>query len=169
MLENPLGDPDSRRQLEQLRSLVVIDHFLTETARAAQVVLPAATLVESEGTLVSFDRRVRKLTQASRPIAGLSTAEVLARLSGALGHPVRSTDPAQVRAELAGHLGLPADRLEKARDRGETWPTRRDPSWSLHLRAIRLNSTATTADVYPCVSLDGYVHRRLAAMGLPRP
>jgi formate dehydrogenase major subunit len=169
MLENPLGDPDSRRQLEQLRSLVVIDHFLTETARAAQVVLPAATLVESEGTLVSFDRRVRKLTQASQPIAGLSTAEVLARLSGALGHPVRSTDPAQVRAELAGHLGLPADRLEKARDRGETWPTRRDPSWSLHLRAIRLNSTATTPDVYPCVSLDGYVHRRLTAMGLPRP
>jgi formate dehydrogenase major subunit len=169
LLENPLGDPGSRRQLERLRSLVVIDHFLTETARAAEVVLPAATLVESEGTIVGFDRRLHKVTRASQPVAGLSTAEVLSRLSRELGHPVPSTDPAEIRAEIARDLGLPPDHLERARDRGEIWPARRDPTRRLHLRAIRLNSTATTADVYPYASLDGYVARRLAEMGLPRP
>jgi formate dehydrogenase major subunit len=167
--ENPLGVPDSRRQLESLRSMVVIDHFLTETAKAAQVVLPAATLVESEGTLVSFDRRVHKISQATPPIAGLSTAEVLSRLSRELGHPVSTTGPAGVRAEVARDLGLLPDHLERARDRGETWPARRDPVRPLHLKPIRLNSTATTAHVYPYASLDGYLDRRLAEMGLPRP
>jgi len=169
MFENPFGDPGSRRQLEGLRSIVVIDHLLTETAKAAHVVLPAATLVESEGTVVSFDRRVQKISRASPPVAGLNTADVLAWLAQQLGHPVGSTDPAQIRAELVGHLGLLPDFLERARDRGETWPTRRNPDRPLHLRAIRLNSAAATTDVYPYASLDAYVDRRLAEMGLPRP
>ena len=169
MLENPLGDPDSRRQLERLRPLVVIDHFLTETAKAAQVVLPAATLVESEGTLVSFDRRVRALSRAAQPLSGLGTAEVLSRLSRELGHPVASTDPARIRAGLAEALGLsPAD-LERARAGGGTWPAPRDPDRPPHLRAVRLNSAATTADVYPYASLDAHVARRLAEMGASRP
>jgi predicted molibdopterin-dependent oxidoreductase YjgC len=167
--ENPFGDPDSRRRLEHLRSIVVIDHCLSETAKAAQVVLPAATLVESEGTLVSFDRCVRGITRACQPIAGLSTAEVLARLARALGHPVRSTDPARIRVELAGQLGLAPDRLERARDQGGIWPSRRDPGRPLRPRAVRLNSAATTADVYPYASLDAHVARRLAEMGVPRP
>jgi len=169
MFENPFGDPGSRRQLEDLRSLVVIDHFLTETAKAAQVVLPGATLVESEGTLVSFDRRVQAISRANQPVAILSTAEVIARLARGLGHPAGSTDPAQIRAELAGSLGLPADHLEGARDRRAAWPGRRDLDRPLHLRAIRLNSTATTADVHPYASLDAYLDRRLAEMKLPRP
>ena len=169
MFENPLGEPGSRRQLEGLRSIVVIDHFLTETAKAAQVVLPAATLVESEGTVISFDRRVQRISRASQPVAVLSTAEVLTRLARGLGHPFGSTDPMHIRAELAGHLGLPSDHLEGARERGECWPARRDLDRPLHLRAIRLNSTAPTADVHPYASLDAYLDRRLAELRVPRP
>lgn len=169
MGENPLGDPDSRRRLERLRSIVAIDQYLTETAKAAQVVLPGATLVESEGTVVSFDRRVRKVSRASQPVAGLSTTEVLARLAQELGHPVPSTDPALIRMELARQLGLPLDQLEWARDQGGIWSPRRDPSRPLRLRAVRLDSAAMTADVYPYGSLDGHVTRRLAEIGLPRP
>ncbi|HYL80943.1 MAG TPA: molybdopterin-dependent oxidoreductase, partial [Candidatus Acidoferrum sp.] len=169
MSENPFGDPDSRRRLERLRSIVVMDQYLTETAKAAQVVLPAATLVESEGTLVSLDRRVQTISRASQPVAGLSTAEVLARLARELGHPVPSTDPAQIRMELARQLGLAPGQLERARDHGGVWPTRRDPSRPLRPRAVRLDSAAMTADVYPYASLDGHVTRRLAEMGLPRP
>jgi hypothetical protein len=102
-------------------------------------------------------------------VAVLSTAEVLGRLARELGRPVGSIDPAHIRAELAGHLGLPWDQLEGARERRETWPARRDLSRPLHLRAIRLNSTAPTPDVHPYASLDSYVDRRLAEMGLPRP
>ncbi len=168
MFENPFGDPGSRHQLNALRSIVVIEHFLTQTAKAAQVVLPAGTLVESEGTVVSFDRRVQKISRAIQPVAILSTAEVLARLARELGHPVGSTDAAQIRAELAEYLGLPPDQLEGARDRRETWPARRTQDRPLHLRAIRLNSTAMTADVHPYASLDAYLDRRLAEMKLPR-
>lgn len=168
MCENPFGDPDSRRRLERLRWIVAIDHCLSETAKAAQVVLPAATLVESEGTLVSFDRRVQKISRASQPVAGLGNAEVLARLARELGHPVRSTDPAQIRVELAGQLGLATDHLENARNSGEIWPMRRNPDRPLRPRAVRLESTAMTADLYPYASLDAHVTRRLAEMGLPR-
>lgn len=169
MFENPLQDPGARRQLERLRALVVIDHFLTDTGKAAEVVLPAATWVESEGTVVSCDRRVQAVRRASRPISRLSTAEVLWYLSRALGHPVSSSDPAQIRSELARHLGLPAPALEMARDRGGIWPARRDPTRPLHLRAIRLESAASTADVYPYATLDGYLERRFAEMGVSRP
>ncbi|HSB82258.1 MAG TPA: molybdopterin-dependent oxidoreductase [Candidatus Methylomirabilis sp.] len=167
--ENPFGDPDSRHLLERLRWIVAIDHCLTETAKAAQVVLPGATLVESEGTLVSFDRRVRGISRASQPVAGLGTADVLARLARELGHPVRSTDPARIRVELAGQLGLAPDHLERARDRGEIWPMRRDRNRPLRPRAVRLDSAAMTADVYPYASLDAHVARRLVEMGVPRP
>jgi predicted molibdopterin-dependent oxidoreductase YjgC len=167
--ENPFGDPGARHQLQGLQSLVVIDHVLTETARAAGVVLPAATLQESEGTIVSYDRRVQEIRRASQPAAGLSTAEVLCRLAEELGQPACSTDPAEIRAEIARHFGLPPDRLERARDRGETWPTRREPSRSLHFRPIRLKSTASAADVYPYASLDAYLNGRLAGMGMALP
>ncbi len=169
MFENPFGEPGARGQLEGLRSVVVIDHFLTETAKAAQVVLPAASLVESEGTVISFDRHTQKVSRASQPIAVLSTADVLARLSSELGHPVGSIGPKEIRAELAGRLGLLPGALERARDRGQAWPMRRDLNRPLHLKAIRLNSAATTADVCPYASQDAYLERRFADMGLARP
>lgn len=163
--ENPLGDPGSRQLLQCLRALVVIDHVLTETAKAAEVVLPAATLQESEGTLLGCDRRVQEIRRASRPTAGLSTAEVLCRLAEALGQPACSADPAEIRAELARHLGLPPDRLERARDGGEIWPTPSAASPPVHFRPIRLRSTASAADMYRYASLDAYLDRRLAGMG----
>ncbi len=167
--ENPFGDPGSRQQLQGLRSLVVMDHVLTETAKAAEVVLPVATLQESEGTLLSCDRRVEEIRRASRPAAGLSTAEVLCRLAEELGQPACCADLSEIRAEIARHFGLPPDRLERARDRGEIWPTRCDPSHPLHFRPIRLRSTASAADVYPYASLDAYLTRRLARMGSAPP
>jgi formate dehydrogenase major subunit len=68
--ENPfLSDPNInkvRKALSALEFLVVQDIFLTETAEFADVILPASSYMEKEGTFTNTDRRV----QLSRKVLG---------------------------------------------------------------------------------------------------
>jgi len=61
--ENPfLSDPNInkvRKALSTLEFLVVQDIFLTETAEFADVILPASSYLEKEGTFTNTDRRVQ--------------------------------------------------------------------------------------------------------------
>jgi formate dehydrogenase major subunit len=61
--ENPfLSDPNVnkvRKALSNLDFLVVQDIFLTESAEAADVILPASAYLEKEGTYTNTDRRVQ--------------------------------------------------------------------------------------------------------------
>ncbi len=56
------------RALENLDFLVVQDIFLTETARRADVVLPATTYAETDGTFTNMERRLQRAPQAFRPV-----------------------------------------------------------------------------------------------------
>ncbi len=71
MGENPiLSDPNSdhvRKAFEQLDLLVVQDIFLTETAQHADVVLPAASFAEKDGTFVNTERRVQRIRRVVPP------------------------------------------------------------------------------------------------------
>jgi len=72
MGENPvLSDPDANHveeALGRLEFLVVQDIFLTETARLADVVLPATSFAEKEGTFTNTERRVQRLHRAVAPV-----------------------------------------------------------------------------------------------------
>ena len=61
--ENPfLSDPNInkvRKALSALEFLVVQDIFLTETAEFADVILPASSYLEKDGTYTNTDRRVQ--------------------------------------------------------------------------------------------------------------
>lgn len=63
--ENPLSsDADSehiRKVFEELDFLVVQDIFMTKTAELADVVLPAGSWAESEGTFINSERRVQRV------------------------------------------------------------------------------------------------------------
>jgi formate dehydrogenase major subunit len=65
MGENPvMSEPDGNRVEERLRDLefmVVQDIFMTETAKFADVVLPATTWAERGGTVTNTDRRVQRM------------------------------------------------------------------------------------------------------------
>ncbi len=71
MGENPvLSDPNSEhvcKALEKLDILVVQDIFLTETAELADVVLPAASFAEKDGTFTNTERRVQRVRKAVPP------------------------------------------------------------------------------------------------------
>ncbi len=100
------GSPRFREALRALDTLVVIDVAMTETARLAHYVLPAATQFEkAEATFFNFDfprnsfhLRPRLLTPPDGP---LPEAEIHARLCLALG-AVTEDDLAPLRSAAAG-------------------------------------------------------------------
>jgi NADH-quinone oxidoreductase subunit G len=71
LLENDLfrrQDPAAVRSfLGAARHVVVIDHLLHETAAQAEVVLPAGTFAESDGTLVNNEGRAQRFFQVFSP------------------------------------------------------------------------------------------------------
>ncbi len=76
--ENPLlTEPNlahAREAIAQLDFLVVQDIFLHETAELADVLLPAASFAEKEGTFTNSERRVQRVRQVIPPI-GQSRAD----------------------------------------------------------------------------------------------
>ena len=76
--------PDRSRvlkALQKLELLVVQDLFLTETAKLATVVLPAASAAEKSGSFTSVDNRVQCFERAVAPAGeARSDAEILTRL-----------------------------------------------------------------------------------------
>jgi predicted molibdopterin-dependent oxidoreductase YjgC len=87
---NPIGSfPDTsfvKEALTKLDLLIVQDIFMTETAKLADFVLPAACWAETEGTFTSTGRRVQKLTRAVEPPgAALEGWRIIARLAEQLG------------------------------------------------------------------------------------
>jgi len=71
MGENPvISDPNSshaKKAFEKLDCLVVQDIFLTETAEIADVVLPAASFAEKDGTFANTERKVQRVRRAVPP------------------------------------------------------------------------------------------------------
>lgn len=127
--ENPLlSEPDAQHAsgaLERLEFLVVQDIFLTETARLAHVVLPAATFAEKDGTFTNTERRVQRVRQAISPIGDSKpdwwiTCEIARRLGG---RGFDFTHPVEIMEEIAtltpSYRGISYGRLERG---GLQWP-----------------------------------------------
>ena len=70
--ENPLlSEPDlkhARQAFNNLEFLVVQDIFMHETAEIADVVLPATSFAEKDGTFTNSERRVQRVRKAVEPI-----------------------------------------------------------------------------------------------------
>ncbi len=91
MGENPmLSDPDLthvEHALKNLEFLVVQDIFLTETARLADVVLPATCYAEKDGTQTSTERRVQMWRKAQDPPGEAKLDwQIIAELSAKMGY-----------------------------------------------------------------------------------
>jgi formate dehydrogenase alpha subunit len=127
--ENPaLSDPDAqhvREALARLEFFVVQDIFLSETARFAHVVLPAASFAEKDGTFTNTERRVQRVRKAIEPIGDSKPdwwiiCQVAQRL-GAKGfdysHP--SDIMEEIRNLTPSYGGISYQRLEKG---GLQWP-----------------------------------------------
>lgn len=127
MGENPvLTDPNSnhiRSGLEKLEFLVVQELFLTETAQYADVILPASSFAENDGTLTNTERRVQRVRQAIRPLQGKANWKMLDELCQRMGLPGDYDGPEEIFDEMASltpsMAGMNYERLDQ---QGLQWP-----------------------------------------------
>lgn len=120
--ENPvLSDADISHieaAMKKLEFLVVQDIFLTETAKYADVVLPAVSFMEKDGTFVNTERRVQRVRKVLEPVgearADWEITSDLARRMGGKGFDHH--DPSQIMDEIASltpsYGGISYARLE---------------------------------------------------------
>lgn len=77
----------TRKVFEKLDFLIVQDIFLTDTAKIADVVLPARSWAEVDGTYTNTDRRVQRVRKAVDPNPNTKEDwEILCELSSRLGY-----------------------------------------------------------------------------------
>ncbi len=128
MGENPmLSDPDLnhvQEALENTEFLVVQDIFLTETAVLADVVLPAASFAEKNGTFTSTERRVQRIRKAiDPPGAAKADWEIIMHVMNRLGYDKQYRNAAEIMDEAASvtpaYGGISFARLEQG---GIQWP-----------------------------------------------
>jgi len=109
--ENPaVSFPHSnlvRQALESLDFLVVQDMFLTETAKLAKVILPAASFAEKEGTFTNFDGTVQRVRRVLELVGdSLSDWEIILRLAEKMNRPMPYSSPQEVMNEIAELVSL---------------------------------------------------------------
>jgi formate dehydrogenase alpha subunit len=135
--ENPLlSEPDlhhAEKAFDSLELLIVQDIFLHETAQLADVVLPATSFAEKDGTFSNSERRVQRIRKAveapgqSRPdwqIISELGRRISQRLDLGLEHEFDYSHPSEIWDEMAGLVpflsGISYDRLDA--EGGIQWP-----------------------------------------------
>jgi NADH-quinone oxidoreductase subunit G len=82
--------------------LIVQDIMLTEMAQQADVVLPAVTFAEKEGSMTNIDHHVQAIRRALRPLPGAKADwEILSEIARRLGKPWSYNHPRDVLLEIA--------------------------------------------------------------------
>ncbi len=130
MGENPvISDPDSNHveeALSRLEFLAVQDLFLSETAKLAHLVLPAASWAEKEGSFTGTERRAQWMHRAIEPQSGTKTDwQIVSEVAKRLGFNFNYAGPQDILREINGvvpqYAGITPERISH-RIGGLTWP-----------------------------------------------
>jgi assimilatory nitrate reductase catalytic subunit len=135
MCSNPaVSSPNAnlvKQALSKLTFFVAIDLFISETAKFADVILPASSYLEDEGTMTNVEGRVT-LREASRPCPGEAKHDwqIICEIATALGKgryfPYMSAEDIfnelreASRGGIADYSGITYDRLRQ--EGGIHWP-----------------------------------------------
>lgn len=157
MGENPvITDPNQLHTIEALQNLeflVVQDIFHTETTAYADVVLPATSLFEKDGTVVNSDRRVLRLRKVLEPTGEALPdwkiiVEIAARMNINIGNYLNEEEIWNEIRQVAPILsGITYERIEK---QGIQWPCYDEyhPGTST-LYKDKFNTSSGKAKIYP--------------------
>jgi predicted molibdopterin-dependent oxidoreductase YjgC len=107
----------AREIIKAMDFIVVQDMFLTETAQVADVVLPASSFAEKDGTFTSGYRLVQRVRAVIDPIEGSRPDwQILCELSRRMGYEMNYASPKEIMDEIASltpsYGGITYDRLE---------------------------------------------------------
>jgi len=127
--ENPsLSEPGkghADEMLEEIEFLVVQDLFLNETAKYADVVLPACSFLEKSGTFTNTDRRVQKVNKViERKGDSKQDWVILQELANRMGREWDYADTNEINEEMRSitpiYGGISHERVEA--EGGVQWP-----------------------------------------------
>jgi NADH-quinone oxidoreductase subunit G len=99
---NPARHLPDKKLPSTLDFIVVQDILLTETAQQADVVLPAVTFAEKEGSMTNVDHHVQAIRRALRPLPGARADwEILVELASHFGQQWNYDSPRDILSEIA--------------------------------------------------------------------
>ncbi len=124
MGDDPAGsDPSLKDTLEKLEFLVVQDIFMSDTAKLAHVVLPAASSAEKSGTFTNLERRLQQLNKTENPVGeARADWEILQEIANKMGASVHYASASDILKEIRAQVPLYADLAV-----GSCWPADRSP------------------------------------------
>ena len=123
-----VSDPNTNHAqaaLEATDFIVVQDIFMTDTAKLADVILPAGSFAESEGTFANSERRVQRVRAAIKPVGEARTdVDILLDIMQRFGVNQNIKNARDVWDEMRSlapiFTGISYERLE--REGGIQWP-----------------------------------------------
>ncbi|MCL5022921.1 MAG: NADH-quinone oxidoreductase subunit NuoG [Nitrospirae bacterium] len=137
-----LGLPDSnyvRGALRNIEFLVVQDRFFTETAKYADVVLPALSWAEKEGSYTNLERRIQ-LTRKAVEGESIEEWKVISEISKTFGLHMGYRSAADIFSEIARVSQIYRElTLEGIADGKSVWPYRGGPlRYDMHTEGTKL-------------------------------
>ena len=129
-----MTDPNTahiQKAFDNLELLVVQELFMSDTAKAADVVLPAASFFEKDGTFTNGERRVQRVNKVIEPVGNTkSDGQIIIDMMYKLGYQQptgREYDAAKIMDEIADVIpfmrGITRERLG---ENGLQWPVAPD-------------------------------------------
>ncbi|AZI41714.1 formate dehydrogenase subunit alpha [Deinococcus psychrotolerans] len=144
----------AQHAFEQLSFMVVQDVTMSDTAKFADVVLPASPALEKDGTFTNTERRIQRLYQAIEPYENsLPDWEILQLVANRLGANWNYSHPGEIMLEAASltelFAGVTYERLEGYKTL--CWPVNADGSDTPLLYTDKFHSEDGKAILYPAV------------------
>ena len=99
---NPVRHLPKASLPSSLDLIIVQDILLTETAQLANVVLPAVTFAEKDGSMTNVDHHIQAIRKALRPLSGAKADwEILTTLARHMGEQWTYASPRDIFLEIA--------------------------------------------------------------------
>ena len=124
-------DPNTnhvKKALSNLDIFIVSELFMTETAKMATVVLPAASFLEKSGTFTNGERRIQRVNAVVDPIPGARVdGQIIVDIMNRMGYQQPDYHPRTALEEISKIVpffkGVKWDELG---DNGKQWPVLED-------------------------------------------
>ncbi len=98
--ENPAAGPEYNSFVNNLEFLIVADLFLTETAQAADVFIPMASYLESQGHLTNWCGMKQDTNPIGDPANGMTNLDILRKLCELRGHHIAPANFDELASEI---------------------------------------------------------------------
>lgn len=124
-------DPNTnhvKKAIESLDLFIVNELFMTETAKMADVVFPAASFLEKSGTFTNGERRVQRVNKVVEPLPGTkSDGDIIVEMMRRMGYEQPDFHPKHTLEEISKIVpffkGIDWDELG---ENGKQWPVLED-------------------------------------------